>query len=52
MNPHWTQIIFQTTKKASRKCAHCGKIGVYAQKKKGQFYTCKKCGHRFMEREG
>ena len=51
MNPHWTQIIFQTTKKASRKCAHCGKTAVYPQKKKGQFYVCKKCGHRFKERD-
>jgi predicted RNA-binding Zn-ribbon protein involved in translation (DUF1610 family) len=50
MNPHWTQIIFQTTKKAARECAHCGKSAVYPQKKKGQFYTCKKCGHRFKER--
>jgi len=52
MNPHWIQIISATVKKASKRCPHCGKSAVYALKKKGQFYTCKKCWHRFKERNG
>jgi tRNA(Ile2) C34 agmatinyltransferase TiaS len=51
MNPHWMQIIYQATKKASKRCTHCGKVAVYGKKSKGQFYTCKKCGHRFKEKE-
>ncbi len=50
MNPHWAATIYQTIKKATKKCTHCGKSAVYALKKPGQFYTCKKCGHRFKER--
>lgn len=50
MNPHWVQIIHQTVKKAAKKCTHCGKIGSYAKKRKGEFYLCKHCGHRFKEK--
>ncbi len=52
MNPHWVQTIYQTIKKATKKCPHCGKTAVYEQKNAGQFYTCKRCGHRFKERDG
>ena len=50
MNPLWTSIIYTTTKKAMKKCSHCGKVAAYPPKRPGQFYTCKKCGHKFKEK--
>ncbi len=50
MNPHWTQLVHHTLKRLTRVCPHCGRKAVYEGKKTGQFYTCKKCGHRFMEK--
>jgi len=50
MNPQWTQIIHATVTRLSKKCPHCNRVAVYAQKRPGQFYTCKKCGHRFKEK--
>lgn len=49
-NPIWTQIIYRTVKNAMKKCPHCGKAAAYPQKRRGQFYTCKRCGHRFKEK--
>lgn len=50
MNPHWIQSIYQTVKRAVRKCPHCGRKAAYPQKQPGQFHTCKYCNHRFKER--
>lgn len=51
MNPHWTQIVYGTVKRLVKTCPHCGKRALYEQKSKGQFYTCKRCRHRFRENE-
>ncbi|MCI0486536.1 MAG: hypothetical protein L0229_08035 [Blastocatellia bacterium] len=50
MNPIWTPIIIEAIKKVERRCTHCGKTSTYDRKKRGQFYNCKSCGHRFMEK--
>jgi len=52
VNPHWTQIIYRTIKQAMKKCPHCGRRAAYPQKRPGQFYTCKRCGHKFKEKGG
>jgi transposase-like protein len=31
-------------------CPHCKKTDSYVKKRRGQFYKCKNCGHRFKEK--
>jgi rubredoxin len=50
INPHWLQFIYATVK-ATRRCPHCDRRGVYLTKKPGQFYVCKFCHHRFQEKK-
>jgi predicted RNA-binding Zn-ribbon protein involved in translation (DUF1610 family) len=50
MNPIWTPMIHQAVKKVTKTCPHCRRTSVYSQKKTGQFYKCRKCGHRFKEK--
>jgi hypothetical protein len=51
MNPIWTHLIYDATKRAMRVCTHCRKAADYALKRPGQFYKCKHCGHRFQEKK-
>jgi DNA-directed RNA polymerase subunit RPC12/RpoP len=51
MNPHWIQAISATAQRATRKCPHCGRKGVYPPKQPGQYHLCKHCQHRFREKE-
>jgi phage FluMu protein Com len=50
VNPIWTKMIVDTVEKSTKKCPHCKKVAAYAQKRPGQFHTCKRCGHRFKEK--
>jgi ribosomal protein L37AE/L43A len=50
MNPQWIQTISNTIHEALRRCPHCQRSAAYAQKRSGQFHTCKHCGHRFKEK--
>ena len=51
MNPLWTSIIINTLENARKKCPHCAKSAVYAQKQPDQFYVCKHCGRKFQEKK-
>lgn len=51
MNPIWHQMIYKAVKDVMRVCTNCKKAAAYPQKKAGQFYKCKFCGHRFKEKE-
>jgi hypothetical protein len=51
MNPIWQHMIFKAVKEVMRVCTHCKRAAAYPQKKAGQFYKCKFCGHRFKEKE-
>lgn len=50
MNPLLTSSIYGTVKALIKKCPHCAKAALYPAKRRGQFYKCKKCGHRFKEK--
>jgi transposase-like protein len=50
MNPIWTQMIYEAVRDAMKVCPHCKRADSYAQKRPGQFYKCKHCGHRFKEK--
>ena len=50
MNPIWQQMIYKAVKDVMKVCTHCKKAAAYQPKKKGQFYKCKFCGHRFQEK--
>lgn len=50
VNPIWTKMIVDAVEKSSRTCPHCKKVALYARKQPGQFYKCKRCGHRFKEK--
>jgi transposase-like protein len=49
-NPIWASVAAATAQKLSKRCPHCDRAALYPQKRPGQFYTCKQCGHRFKER--
>jgi transposase-like protein len=50
MNPIWTQMIYESVRDVMKICPHCKKADAYSQKRLGQFYKCKQCGHRFKEK--
>ena len=50
MNPIWQQMIYNAVKDVMKVCTHCKKAGAYPPKKRGQFYKCKYCGHKFQEK--
>jgi len=52
MNPIWTQVLLNAVKYAMKQCPQCRKAAAYPQKRAGQFYKCKNCGHRFKEKGG
>jgi DNA-directed RNA polymerase subunit RPC12/RpoP len=51
MNPIWTHFINDATRQIKRVCSHCRRAGKYTQKRPGQFYKCRYCGHRFQEKK-
>ena len=50
MNPIWIQQIADAVVNVTRRCTHCGKTSKYQRKSAGQFYKCRRCGHRFKEK--
>jgi hypothetical protein len=50
MNPIWTQMIYKAVKDAMKVCTNCKKAAAYPQKRPGQYYKCRFCGHRFKEK--
>jgi len=50
VSPIWTKVIADAITKSAKKCPHCKKTASYSRKQPGQFYTCKRCGHRFKEK--
>ena len=52
MNPIWTKVILDAVRYSMKRCPQCKKASAYPQKRVGQFYNCKDCGHRFKEKLG
>jgi len=50
VNPIWAKTIVDAVRRTMKTCTHCRKTSSYPQKRPGQFYTCKHCGHRFKEK--
>jgi len=51
VNPLWTKVIVDAVRNSmKKKCPHCKKTASYPRKQPGQFYNCKRCGHRFKEK--
>ena len=51
VNPIWTKVIVDAVRDSmTKKCPHCKKAASYPRKQPGQFYNCKRCGHRFKEK--
>ena len=50
MNPIMVKVIVDAVASAMKKCPHCKKRSAHPKKRAGQFYTCKRCGHRFKEK--
>jgi len=50
VNPLYASAIINAIRETDKKCPHCGKTLKYIEKHPGQFYKCKHCSKRFMER--